>query len=96
MQTIGHNSVNEKLKRLVERIERLESEKHDLSEDVKTIYQEAKRDGFDTKVIRALIKRRKSDPDKLAEHEALLETYRVALGEFTNTPLGKAALESVA
>jgi uncharacterized protein (UPF0335 family) len=96
MQTIGHNSVDQQLKTLIERIERLEGEKHDLAEDIKSVYQEAKRAGFDPKIIRELIKERKADPAKLAEQQETLESYRNALGAFIDTPLGKAAVDAAA
>lgn len=96
MQTIGHNSVDEQLKTLIERIERLEGEKHDLSRNIKSVYDEAKRAGFESKIIRALVKERRSDPADLAEQQEKLESYRNALGAFIDTPLGKAAVDAAA
>lgn len=73
---VGHNSgADKRLKSIVERIERLEEEKKGLSADVRDIYSEAKGAGFDPKIIRQLIRRRKMDPDARAEQDALLETY---------------------
>lgn len=86
----GHNSTNPELKKLVERIERLESEKHDLGEDIKAVYAEAKRTGFEPKIIRELIKRRREDPAKRAKLEEMLDTYRAAVEGILDTPLGKA------
>lgn len=78
---VGHNSVaGDRLKSFVTRVEHLEEEKRALAEDVKEIYSEAKGAGFDTKVIRAVIRLRKQDADSLAEFEALLDTYLRAIG----------------
>lgn len=52
----------------------------DRAEDRKEIYAEAKSHGFDTKALRAVIARRRADAQKLAEHEAIVETYTQALG----------------
>lgn len=95
--SIGHNSMNSQqrgeLKTIVERIERLAEERADLTADIRGIYKEAKGKGFDTKAIRAIVRRRKQDAEKLAEHEAIVETYRHALGDFVTTELGKSAIE---
>ena len=50
------------------------------ADDRKEIYLEAKSSGFDTKALRAVIARRRADAKKLAEHEAIVETYTNALG----------------
>lgn len=68
------------LKAFVERIERLEEEKKTLADDIKDIYGEAKSMGFDVKALRAIIRMRKEDGDERKEHEAILETYLLALG----------------
>jgi uncharacterized protein (UPF0335 family) len=86
----------DRLRSIVDRIERLEEERKALGNDIKDIYAEAKGAGFDVKVIRRLIKERKQDADELEEQETLLEVYRRALGEFVGTPLGAAALRAVA
>jgi uncharacterized protein (UPF0335 family) len=81
MSAIGHNSfASEQLKSIIERIERLEEEKAALSEDVKEVYAEAKGNGFDTKILRTVIKLRKQDAAERAEQEALLDLYMHALG----------------
>jgi uncharacterized protein (UPF0335 family) len=78
---IGHNSVaGGQLKSIVERIERMESEKSDIAADIKEIYAEAKGNGFDTKTIRKVIRLRKQDKAEREEQEALLDTYLAALG----------------
>ena len=64
----------------LERIERLEDEKKALMADIKDVYAEAKATGFDTKIMRQLIKLRSMDKDLLAEQDDLLTTYREAVG----------------
>jgi len=85
---IGHNSGETqdvggvggaRLKSLIERIERMEEEKAALAADIKDIFAEAKGTGFDVKTMRKLLRLRKMDANKLAEEDALLETYRAAL-----------------
>lgn len=70
----------EQLRAFVERIERLEEEKQALADDVKDVYAEAKGNGFDTKVLREIIRLRKKEPNERAEHEAVLDLYMQALG----------------
>ena len=69
-----------KLKGLVERIERLEEDKAAVASDLKEVYAEAKGDGFDTKIIRKVIRMRKADAAKRQEEEALIELYISAIG----------------
>jgi uncharacterized protein (UPF0335 family) len=84
---------NNQLQAVVERIEKLEDERAILAEDIKDVYLEAKGNGFDPKIIKKLIAFRKKDPSKVAEEEALLDTYKAALGMLADTPLGRAAME---
>lgn len=70
----------ERLRSLVERIERLEEEKKALSSDIQDIFAEAKSDGFDVKVLRQLLKLRKQEPAAVEDQETLLDVYRRALG----------------
>jgi uncharacterized protein (UPF0335 family) len=70
----------ERLKSFIERIERLEEEKRALAEDIKEVYAEAKGVGFDTKIMRQVIKIRKMDQNDLDEQETLLDLYKRALG----------------
>lgn len=95
MSDIGHNMAADRLKSIVERIERLEEERKNLQSDIKGIYIEAKSGGFDTKVLRMLIASRKKDQAEWEEQQALLETYMKALGQLADTPLGKAALDTL-
>jgi uncharacterized protein (UPF0335 family) len=81
----------ERLKSLIERIERLEEEKRALGEDIKEVYAEAKGSGFDTKTMRKILKIRRMDKDDLDEQEALLEVYKRALGMLPAGPASAAA-----
>jgi uncharacterized protein (UPF0335 family) len=88
---IGHNSdakkasetpgvAADRLRSLIERVERLEEEKKALANDIKDIYVEAKSAGFDTTVMRILVRLRKMDPTDIEEQETLLKVYQHALG----------------
>jgi uncharacterized protein (UPF0335 family) len=68
------------LRQFVERIERLEAEKKDIAEQIREVYAESKSRGYDQKALRAVIGLRKRDKDEIAEHEAVLEMYKEALG----------------
>jgi uncharacterized protein (UPF0335 family) len=83
----------EQLRSIIERIERLEEEKRALGEDIKEVFAEAKGNGFDTKIIRQVIKERRMDQDDLDEQETLLELYKRALGMRPETAPASAAAE---
>ncbi|MGQ0661523.1 DUF2312 domain-containing protein [Sphingosinicella sp.] len=70
----------DELRLLVERIERLEEEKKGIADDVRDVYAEAKARGYDTKTMRAIVRLRKMETHQRQEMDALLETYRAALG----------------
>ena len=70
----------EQLRSLIERIERLEEEKAALAADIREVFAEAKGNGFDTKIMRQVIRLRRMDKDDLDEQEALIDVYRRALG----------------
>lgn len=70
----------EQLRLFIERVERLEEERKGISEDIKDVYSEAKGQGYDTKTMRQIVKLRKMDRDSRLEQDALLETYKAALG----------------
>ena len=76
----GHNSSDDKLRLLVERIERLAEEKDDLATDIAAVYAEAKAVGYNTKIVREIVKFRKMKPDDLQERNSLLQIYGSALG----------------
>ena len=68
------------LKSFIERIERLEEEKKGIADDIRDVFAEAKGQGFDTKVMRQVIRLRKKDASEREEEEALLDLYMHALG----------------
>lgn len=85
MSTLGHNSgdtgtTDDRLRLLMERIERLEEEKQGIAEDIRDVYAEAKAVGYDAKIMRQIIRLRKLTPDQRSEQDALLDTYRAAVG----------------
>lgn len=69
----------EELRQFIERIERLNAEKQEAADLAKEVYAEAKGRGYDPKVLRLVIARRKRQRDDLAEEEAVLEMYETAL-----------------
>jgi uncharacterized protein (UPF0335 family) len=81
----------DRLKSVVERIERLEEEKRGMANDIKEVYAQAKGAGFDVKVLRKLIADRKQDVNDLDDFETVLATYKRALGMLSDTPLGRAS-----
>jgi uncharacterized protein (UPF0335 family) len=74
------NIAGDRLRSIVDRIERLEEERKALGSDIKDIYSEAKSAGFDIKVLRQLIRIRKQEPAEIEEQETLLDVYRRAIG----------------
>lgn len=74
------NVAADQLRLLIERIERLEEEKKGVADDIKDVYGEAKSTGYDVKTIRAIVRLRKMENHVRQEAEALLETYKAALG----------------
>ena len=70
----------DRLRSIIERIERLEEERRALADDIKDIFAEAKSAGFDPKVLRQIIRIRKQEPAEVEEQETLLDLYRRALG----------------
>lgn len=74
------SNYDERLKLLIERVERLEEEKQGIAEDIKDVYAEAKAVGYDGKILKQIVKLRRMKPDDRAEHYALLRTYANALG----------------
>ena len=74
------NVAAEQLRLFIERIERLEEEKKGIADDVKDVYAEAKSTGFDAKTMRKIVALRRMESHVRQEADALLETYRNALG----------------
>ncbi len=78
------------LRAIIERIERLEEEKKAIADDIKDVYAEAKANGFDTKILRTVVRLRKQDKAEREEQDAILDLYLAALGML---PGGAAAEE---
>ena len=74
------NVAADQLRLFIERIERLEEEKKGIADDVRDVYSEAKGSGYDTKTMRAIVRLRRMESHVRQEADALLETYRTALG----------------
>ena len=74
------NATAQQLKAFIERIERLEEEKKNISDDIKDVYAEAKGNGFDAKVLRKIVSIRKQDVNERKEMEEVLSLYLQALG----------------
>lgn len=68
------------LRSFIERIERLDSEKAAIGDDIKDVFTELKGRGYDAKAVRQILKLRKLDPNERTEQEAIVETYLIALG----------------
>lgn len=80
MSDTSNSDPNARLKALVDRIERLGEEKDAISSDIKDIFIEAKDAGYDTKVLRAVLGRRKKDPQELETFNEEVDRYESALG----------------
>jgi uncharacterized protein (UPF0335 family) len=74
------NVAADQLRLFIERIERLEEEKKGIADDIRDVYAEAKGQGYDSKTMRTIVRLRKMEKDARDEADALLETYRSALG----------------
>lgn len=87
-------TTDDRLRLLIERIERLEAEKKGISDDIKDVYLEAKAVGYDAKVMREVVRLRKMKPDDRRERETTLDLYLAALGmDYAETPLGRATIQ---
>ena len=73
-------NTDDRLRLLIERVERLEEEKKGIGDDIKDVYLEAKAVGYDVKIMRQIVRLRKMEAHDRAEMEALLDTYKAALG----------------
>lgn len=80
--TESNTGIDQKLTDFVQRLERLIEEKDALSADITEVYQEAKSSGFEAKIIREVIKRRKLDPAERRAQDDMRERYEQALGMF--------------
>ena len=73
-------ATDDRLRLLIERIERLEEEKKGTADDIRDVYAEAKAVGYDPKIMRQVVRLRKMKPDDRSEMEMVLDTYKAALG----------------
>jgi len=73
-------TTDDRLRLLIERVERLEEEKKGVADDIRDTYAEAKAVGYDVKIMRQIVRLRKMNPDDRREMEAILDTYKAALG----------------
>lgn len=76
-----NSTAQSQLKTVIERIERLEEDKAGVVADLKEVYAEAKGNGFDSKIIRKVVRLRKMDPAKRQEEEALVDLYLSTIGD---------------
>ena len=74
------DATDDRLRLLIERIERLEEEKKGIADDIRDVYAEAKAVGYDPKIMRQIVRLRKMTPDDRSEMEMVLDTYKNALG----------------
>jgi uncharacterized protein (UPF0335 family) len=74
------NSTEDRLRLLIERVERLEEEKRGISQDISDVYAEAKAVGYDVKVMKVIVKLRRMQPDDRREMDMIVDTYKNALG----------------
>ncbi len=79
----------QRLRAFVERIEQVEEEIKGLTEAKKEIFDEAKGEGYDVKILKEVIRLRKQEPKERDEHESLLDTYLHAIA--TAEPMLQAA-----
>ena len=76
----SYRVAGDELRQFVERFERLEIEKKDISDQQKEVMIEAKSRGYDTRIMRKIVSLRKRDREDIAEEEAILSMYKTALG----------------
>ncbi|MFC0206405.1 DUF2312 domain-containing protein [Novosphingobium soli] len=74
------NTTEDRLRLLIERIERLEEEKRGISQDISDVYAEAKAVGYDVKVMKVIVKLRRMQPEDRREMDMIVDTYKNALG----------------
>ncbi|WP_443478157.1 DUF2312 domain-containing protein [Novosphingobium aerophilum] len=76
----AHRAADDKLRLLIERVERLEEEKKAIGDDIRDVYNEAKAVGYNVKIMREMVRIRKMKPDDRREMDMLVDTYKSALG----------------
>jgi len=92
-QTYGVTA--DQLRSYIERIERLEEEKSNISKDIREVFAEAKGNGFDAKAMREVLKIRKRDAMEQDELDYILETYKRALGMLREEYMGTAGSDGI-
>lgn len=106
-ELLGHNNppkgptmpdaTDDRLRLLIERVERLEEEKKGISDDIKDVYAEARSTGYDVRAMREIVRLRKMSADDRREREMIRDLYLAALGmDFAGTPLGEATIRRIA
>ncbi|WP_395393103.1 DUF2312 domain-containing protein [Novosphingobium sp. BL-8A] len=75
-----NRAADDRLRLLIERVERLAEEGKGIADDIKDVYNEAKAVGYDVKIMRQIVRLRKMKPDDRREMDMLIDTYKVALG----------------
>jgi uncharacterized protein (UPF0335 family) len=88
-------TTDDRLRLLIERVERLEEEKKGIGEDIRDVYSEAKAVGYDVKILRQIVRLRKMKPDDRREMEMVLDTYLSALGMSNQSSFDFAGNEKV-
>lgn len=83
-KTPDNKADSAQLRSFVDRILRLDEEQKNIGADIKEVYAEAKSFGYDTKILKKVVKRSKEDAEKRAEEKMLLDTYLIALGMDTD------------
>ncbi len=73
-------SADDQLRLFIDRLERLEEERKGVSDDIRDTYNEAKSQGYDARIMRQIVRLRKMEPHDRQEMEAILDTYKAALG----------------
>jgi uncharacterized protein (UPF0335 family) len=71
---------DDQLRLFIERVERLEEERKGISDDVRDVYSEAKSQGYDSKIMKQIVRLRKMSHEDRQEMEAILDLYKSALG----------------
>lgn len=70
----------DQLRQFIERVERLEEEKKGINDDIRDVYSESKSQGYDVKIMKQIVRLRKMEDHDRQEFDALLDTYKAALG----------------
>jgi uncharacterized protein (UPF0335 family) len=88
--------INVALRSYAQRIENLHDDRDAVNGDIREVYAEAKEAGFDTTILREIVRERRMEPEARKSRYQLLDEYRHALGMLVDTPLGEAAIEAAA